>query len=1039
MSSFFIERPVLAWVIASLIMIGGIVSIPRLPITRYPNIAPPSVEIDAIYPGASAKTVEDSVTQIIEQNMTGIDGLLCMESSSSNNGSVTIKLTFVSHTNPDTAQVQVQNRLQQATPLLPQIVQQQGIVVSKSTPAFMQVIGFVSEDGSLSAGDISDYVATTVVDPMSRVQGVGSLQLFGSKYAMRIWLDPDKLNTYSQTPADVIAAIQAQNAQISVGQLGDLPSVAGQQLNATISALGRLRNPEQFRNIILRSNSDGSTLRLGDVARVELGAADYTFSSSYNGHPACGIGITLATGANALKTAQGVEALLDKLKPQFPYGLKAITPYDATGYIRRSIEQVVITLGEAILLVFLVMLLFLRNLRATLIPTIAVPVVLLGTFAVLGIAGFSINMMTIFAVVLAIGLLVDDAIIVVENVERLMSHEGLTPIEATRRSMEQIRGALVGVATVLSAVFVPMAFLQGGIGVIYRQFAVTIVTAMILSVVIALVLTPALCASLLRPPHKSDRTAKRGLVLWCAGRLDWIKDGYQRVLAHILRRTIRYLVLYVALLAIMCLMFFRLPTAFLPDEDEGYLFTLVQAPAGATQARTLKVLDQVREYFFDHEKDAVVSTFQIAGFNFNGQGQNTGFGFVVLKDWDERKEKRFGMPAIQQRANHAVSEIKDAQVFVLAPPPDTDLGTSSGFDFYLKDTKGQGYEALMAARDQFLALAADDKLLVNVRPSDQDNAPQLRLDIDQQKAASFGLTLKDVNDTLATVLAGSYIDDFIDRDRVKRVIVEADAPFRMVPENIGRWHVRNSRSDMVSVASFAHSHWEFMPTQLERYNGFSATQIDGEAAPGVSSGDAMKEIERLAAQLPLGFAPDFTGQSYEERSALAQTPILYTLSIAIVFLCLAALYESWSMPIAILLAVPLGIIGAVVATALCGMERDVYFQIAMLTTIGLASKNAILIVEFAKENVVSGMSLVEATLRAARDRVRPILMTSFAFGFGVLPLAIATGASAGAQRAIGTGVLGGMLAGTLLGIFFIPLFFVVVQRLFHGATADSEL
>jgi multidrug efflux pump len=1034
-SKFFIRRPVLAWVIAIIIMLLGVVAITRLPIARYPNMAPPSVQISASYPGASAQTVEDAVTQIVEQNMAGIDGLLYVSSTSSNDGGAGIMLTFANGTDPDTAQVQVQNRLQQAVPLLPQIVQQQGIVVSKSAPSYFEVISFVSPDGRLGPGDIGDFLATNVIDPLSRVTGVGGIDEFGSKYAMRIWLDANKLNIYGLTPADVTAVIRAQNPQISLGQLGDLPVVPGQQLNATISALGRMNTPEQFRAIVLRSNSDGSTLRLQDVARVELGQADYLTSATYNGKPAAGLGITLASGANALATSQAVGALLERLKPQFPAGVSVHIPYDSSNFVRKSIAEVVRTLGEAILLVFLVMLLFLQNLRATLIPTIAVPVVLLGTFAVLEVAGLSINMLTMFAMVLAIGLLVDDAIVVVENVERLMHEEGLSAVEATHRSMQQITGALVGIATVLSAVFIPMAFLRGGTGVVYRQFSISIVSSMALSVIVAIVLTPALCATLLKPADSSTKRSLRGLFARFNRSFDAACGRYQVAVAHMLERPVRYMLLYLALASLMGLLFLRLPTAFLPDEDEGYMFALIQAPVGATQSRTLQAMEQVDDYFAQHEADAVASTFLIAGFNFNGKGQGAGFGAIELRDWSERTTERLGARAIEARSREALSRIRDAQAFALAPPPDVDLGNTGGFDFYLKDNNGQGHLTLAAARDRFLALAARDRLLANVRSGGQDDAPQFHLDIDPQKAASFGLSMSDVEETLSIAWAGRYIDDFIDRGRVKRVIMQADAPFRMAPENFGSWHVRNNRGDMVSISSIASSRWEYAPPQLQRYNGFAAMEINGEAAPGVSSGEAMKEVAKLVAQLPPGFTADFTGQSYEELATGAQTPTLYAMATIMVFLCLAALYESWYIPSAILLAVPLGIAGVVVATALRGLERDVYFQIAMLTTVGLASKNAILIIEFAKQNMLHGMPLIEAILRAVRDRVRPILMTSLAFGIGVVPLGVAMGAGAGAQRSIGTGVFGGMLAATFLGVFFIPLFFLVVQRIFHGVPA----
>jgi len=1040
MSRFFIDRPIFAWVIALIIMLVGTLAITRLPVSRYPNIAPPSVVVNATYPGASARAAEESVTQIIEQNMTGIDNLMYIASTSDGEGNVSISLTFTSGTNPDTAQVQVQNKLQQAMPLLPQAVQLQGIVVAKASNAALMYVGYISEDGRLSAGDIGDYLAGNVVDAMNRVPGVGSIDLLDSKYAMRIWLDPDKLKAYALTPGDVATAVQAQNAQLTVGQLGGAPSIRGQQLNATITARGRLHTPEEFRNIVLRSNTGSSTLRLGEVARVELGQADYTFMNHYNGKPASGLGIHLATGANALATAQGVLALLERLRPQLPSGVKVVVPYDETPYVRKSIEEVAKTLAAAVLLVFLVMWLFLQNLRATLIPTIAVPVVLLGTFGVLAIAGYTINMLTMFAVVLAIGLLVDDAIIVVENVERLMSEEGLTPVEATRRSMDQITGALVGIATVLSAVFLPMAFLRGSTGVIYRQFSVTIVSAMVLSVIVAIALTPALCATLLEPVNKGGHHSERGFFRWFNGLFDRGNRRYQGAVSAILARPGRYVLIYVGLASLMGLLFFRLPTAFLPDEDQGLLIGLVQAPVGATLARTQKALDRMTDYFVEHEKEAASSVFTIAGWSFSGMGQNVGIGFVNFNDWSARKSQRLSVGAVQARANAALADVKDAIAFMFAPPAVFDLGNSAGFDFYLKDNDGQGHAALTAARDQFLDLASQDKRLTNVRAGGLDDAPQFRLDLDAEKAASFGVSLADVNETLAVAWGGRYIDDFVDRGRVKRVILQADAPFRMVPEDFARWSVRNAQGGMVSVASFAKTRWESGSPRLERYNGVSAMEINGEAAPGASSGEAMQIAESLVSRLPRGFSLEFTGQSYQELAAGAQTPLLYSLSLVVVFLCLAALYESWTIPVAILLAAPLGVIGAVLATAARGFERDVYFQVAMLTTIGLASKNAILIVEFAKENVERDMPVIDAILRAVHDRLRPILMTSMAFGFGVLPLAFATGAGAGAQRAIGTGVFGGMLGGTFLGIFFIPLFFLIVQRLFHSLpeTADAQ-
>ena len=1030
MARFFIDRPVFAWVIAIVIMLAGALAIFKLPVSMYPTVAPPTVEIRANYPGASAKVVEDSVTQVIEQNMKGLDGMIYMSANSSGNGRANITLTFAPGTDPDIAQVQVQNKLQLAMPLLPQEVQRQGVNVAKSNASFLQVLAFVSEDGSMNKEDIADYINTNLVDPLSRVPGVGNLQVFGSKYAMRIWLDPNKLDTYRLATTDVIAAIQAQNAQIAVGQLGAAPAVPGQQLNATISGQDRLQTPEQFRDIVVRSNTDGSFLKLGDIARVELGAETYEFLTHYNGKPATGVAISLATGANALATAEAVQAKLDELIPYFPTGLEAVVAYDTTPFVKVSIEGVVKTLAEAIVLVFLVMYLFLQNFRATLIPTIAVPVVLLGTFGVLSALGFSINMLTMFAMVLAIGLLVDDAIVVVENVERIMSEEGLSPLEATRKSMDQITGALVGIGLVLSAVFVPMAFMSGSTGTIYRQFSATVVSAMALSVLVAIVLTPALCATMLKPVAKGHHGPTKGFFAWFNRAFERGSGKYRRGVHGILARPKRFMAIFLAMVAVMAVMFVRMPSSFLPAEDQGVLFTMVQAPVGATQERTMESIRKVERHFLENEKDAVESVFSVQGFSFAGMGQNNGIAFIKLKDWSERTTAELSAGGVAGRAMGAFSQIKDAMVFAFAPPAMPELGTAAGFSFFLKDNAGQGHDALVAARNQLLGMAAQSKLLTNVRPNGQDDTPQFRIDVDNQKAAALGLSVANINTTLAAAWGGQYIDDFIDRGRIKRVYIQSDAPFRMTPEDFRLWSVRGSDGKMVPFSAFATAHWEYGSPRLERYNGVSAVEVQGEGAAGVSSGDAMAEIERLAAQLPPGFGIEWTALSYQEREAGSQTAILYTLSLLIVFLCLAALYESWSVPTAVLLVAPLGILGAVVANTLAGMNRDVYFQVAMLTTVGLTSKNAILIVEFAKANLEAGMDVISATLQAVRDRLRPIVMTSLAFGLGVLPLAIASGAGSGAQRAIGTGVVGGMLAGTLLGIFFIPLFFVVVQRLF---------
>jgi len=1027
-SRFFIDRPIFAWVLAIITMVAGAIAITRLPVAQYPNIAPPAVSVFASYPGASAQVVEQSVTQIIEQGMKGLDGLLYMSATSESSGQASITLTFESGTDPDVAQMQVQNKLQLVTPLLPQIVQQLGINVSKSGAAFLMVVGFVSEDGRLGEDDIADFVAANIVDPIARVPGVGNVQAFGTQYAMRIWLDPGKLETYRLTPDDVIAQIRAQNQQVAIGQLGGTPAVPGQQLNAAITAQGRLQKPEEFRAIVLRGNPDGSSLRLGDVARVELGAADYGFVSRYNGQPASGIAISLTSGANSIETSRAVEARLEQLKLAFPPGMTAVIPFDTTPFVRVAIQGVILTLLEAIALVFLVMYLFLQNFRATLIPTIAVPVVLLGTFAVLAALGYSVNMLTMFAMVLAIGLLVDDAIVVVENVERVMRDEGLSAVDATRKSMDQITSALVGIGLVLAAVFVPMAFLTGSTGVIYRQFSATIVSAMALSVLVALVLTPALCATMLRPADAEAHASAGGFFGWFNRTFDRGSERHRGRVRGMLSRRWRFMAAFGVMAALMIVLFLRLPSAFLPQEDEGWMLAQVVAPVGATQQRTLKALEKVEKHFIDDP--AVKSIFTVQGFSFGGSGQNTGIAWINLKDWSQRDSPELGVQAVADRAMGALMQIEDAFAFAFAPPPLPELGSTQGLAFFLTDNAGLGRAALVAARDQFLGAAAQNKLLANVRPNGLEDAPQLRIRTDPGKAAALGLRSSDINDTLGIAWGGQYIDDFIDRGRVKRVYVQSDAPFRMVPEDLNRWTVRNVQGEMVPFAAFASWEWEFGSPRLERFKGSPALEVNGDAASGVSSGTAMAEVERLVAQLPQGIGLEWTGQSYQQRSAGAQTPLLYMLSLLVVFLCLAAMYESWTIPTAVLLVAPLGILGTVLAATLFGMERDVYFQVAMLTTVGLSSKNAILIIAFAQENLERGMDLVEATMSAVRDRLRPILMTSLAFGLGVLPLALATGAGSGAQRAIGTGVLGGMIAGTLLGIFFTPLFFVVVQRLF---------
>ena len=1048
MARFFFDRPIFAWVIAIIIMLAGALSITSLPVSMYPTVAPPAIEVRATYPGASAQVLEDSVTQVIEQNMKGLDGLMYFSGQSSSNGMATITLTFQSGTDPDIAQVQVQNKLQLAMPLLPQEVQRQGVNVSKSTSSFLQVVGFVSEDGSMDRIDISDYVGANIVDPLSRVPGVGNIQVFGGKYAMRIWLDPNKLHAYKLSIGEVTAAIRAQNAQVAVGLLGGAPAIDGQQINATINAQDRLQTPEQFREVIVRSNADGSVLRLGDIARVEMGTETYEFQSRYNGQPATGVAISLATGANALDTAAGVQAALAELEPYFPPGMKVVVPFDTTPFVKVSIKGVIMTLLEAIALVFLVMYLFLQNFRATIIPTIAVPVVLLGTFGVLAALGFSVNMLTMFAMVLAIGLLVDDAIVVVENVERIMSEEGLSPLEATRKSMDQITGALVGIGVVLSAVFVPMAFMSGSTGVIYKQFSATIVSAMVLSVIVAIVLTPALCATMLKPLKKGEsHDAGRGPLArffgWFNRGFDRTSGSYQRGVRGIIGRPWRFMAVFVAMVVVMAVMFVRLPSSFLPDEDQGVLMSMIQTPVGSTQQRTLESIEHFEKHFLENEPDAVESVFSVQGFSFAGMGQNTGMAFVKLKDWSERTDPELSATAVAGRGMAALSQVKDAFMFVFAPPAMPELGVASGYAFYLKDNANQGHDALIAARNQMLGMAGESSLLANVRPNGQEDTPQLRIDIDVAKAGALGLSQDAINATLAAAWGGQYIDDFIDRGRVKRVYIQADAPFRMTPEDFDLWSVKNAAGEMVPFSAFGSSRWDWGSPRLERYNGVPAVEIQGEAAPGVASGDAMLEIERLAEQLPQGFGIEWTAVSYQEREAGAQTPLLYALSLLIVFLCLAALYESWTVPTAVLLVAPLGILGAVLANTFRGMERDVYFQVAMLTTVGLTSKNGILIVEFARANLESGMELIAATMQAVRDRLRPIIMTSLAFGLGVLPLAIATGAGSGAQNAIGTGVVGGMIVGTGLGVFFIPLFFVVIQLIFNrnktreGATSEG--
>lgn len=1039
MSRFFIDRPIFAWVLAIVVMLAGILAIRSLPVAQYPSIAPPAISIQASYPGASARTLEDTVTQVIEQKMKGLDGLLYMSSTSESNGSATLTLTFTADTDPDIAQVQVQNKLSLATPLLPEEVQRQGVSVAKSARNFLMVVGFVSEDGSMNNIDIGDYVSSNVLDIISRVNGVGEVQLFGSQYAMRIWLDPAKLLKYSLTPADISAAISAQNAQVSAGQLGALPAVSGQQLNATVTAQSRLQTPEQFRNIFVKTNTDGSVVRLSDVADVELGGENYGVVARFNGKPASGLGVKLASGANALDTADGVKAALAELEPFFPEGLKTVVPYDTTPFVSLSIEKVVSTLIEAVVLVFLVMYLFLQNFRATLIPTIAVPVVLLGTFAILQVFGFSINTLTMFAMVLAIGLLVDDAIVVVENVERVMTEENLSPLEATRKSMDEIKGALVGIAMVLSAVFVPMAFFPGSTGVIYRQFSITLVTAMSLSVLVALILTPALCATILKPSHVHNNKSFIGRFFLGFNRgFDKTNSGAQGFVSRMIKHSKRYLLIYGLIVGGMVFIFSQLPSAFLPDEDQGILFNQVSLPAGATTEQTLKVVEKMEHHFLEDQSEAVKSIFTVTGFSFAGSGQNAAIGFVGLKHWDERQRPDLSVGAVAGKAMGYFSTIKEAFVFAFPPPAVVELGTANGFTLYLQDRVGLGHEKLLEARNMFLGMAAQNPVLSGVRPNGQEDKPELELDIDLAKAEALGLTQADINNTLSTAWGSRYVNDFIDRGRVKKVYLQGTPESRMVPEDLDKWYVRNANGDMVPFTAFAHSYWTYGSPRLERYNGFSAMEIQGAAAPGYSTGQAMTEVEKMVKKLPPGVSFEWTGISYEERLSGGQAPLLYALSLLVVFLCLAALYESWSVPAAVMLIVPLGVFGASIASFVFNLSNDIYLQVGLLTTIGLASKNAILIVEFAIHKMDEGMKLVDAAVAAIRLRLRPIFMTSMAFVCGVLPLAIASSAGSGAQNALGIAVIGGTLASSTIVVLFVPLFFVLVRRVFPGKTKSNN-
>ena len=1045
MAQFFIHRPIFAWVIALVIMLAGILTLTKMPIAQYPTIAPPTVTIAATYPGASAETVENTVTQIIEQQMNGLDGLRYISSNSAGNGQASINLNFEQGIDPDIAQVQVQNKLQSATALLPEDVQRQGVKVTKSGASFMQVLAFYSPDGSLSGADINDYVNSNISEPLSRVAGVGELQVFGGQYAMRIWLDPAKMNSLQVTPSDIAAAIRAQNAQVAVGQLGGAPSVQGQVLNATVNAQSMLQTPEQFKNIFLKNTSSGAQVRLSDVARVELGSDNYQFDSKFNGKAAGGVAIKLATGANALDTAAAVEKRLSELRKNYPNGLKDQLAYDTTPFIELSIKSVVKTLIEAIILVFIVMFLFLQNWRATIIPTMAVPVVVLGTFAVINMFGFTINTLTMFAMVLAIGLLVDDAIVVVENVERVMVEEHLDPVAATEKSMKQISGALVGITSVLTAVFVPMAFFAGTTGVIYRQFSITLVTAMILSLIVALTFTPALCATLLKqhdPNKQESNNIFARFFRWFNRSFERLSEKYQGGVNRMTHHKLFSGVLYIVVIAALVGIYKVLPSSFLPEEDQGVVMTLVQLPPSASLERTDKVIDTMTGYFLNKEKENVESIFTVAGFSFTGVGQNAGLAFIKLKDWSERTTPESQIGAIIQRGMALNMIVKDASyIMPLQLPAMPELGVSAGFDIQLKDASGQGHEKLIAARNAILGMAAQDKRLAGVRPNGQEDTPQYQINIDQAQAGAMGVSIADINTTMSMAWGGTYINDFVDRGRVKKVYVQGEANTRMMPEDLNKWYVRNSAGTMVPFSAFATGEWTYGSPRLERYNGVSSVNIQGTPAPGVSSGDAMLAMEEIIGKLPSmglqGFDYEWTGLSLEERDSGNQTGPLLVLSMLIVFLCLAALYESWSIPVSVLLVVPLGILGAFALTWLGmiikgdpNLSFNIYFQVAIVAVIGLSAKNAILIVEFAKELQEQGEDLFDATLHAAKMRLRPIIMTTLAFGFGVLPLALSTGAGAGSQHSVGFGVLGGVISSTLLGIFFIPVFFVWIRSIF---------
>mgnify|MGYP005813130877 FL=1 len=1051
MSRFFIDRPIFAWVLAILVMLIGVISVVNLPIEQYPRIAPPTVSVSATYPGANAQTVENSVVQIIEQRMKGLDGLMYISSSSSSNGSASVTLTFENGTDPDTAQVQVQNKLQAAMSSLPESVQRQGVNVNKSSSSFMMVQAFISEDGSMDRADISDYINSNVLDSISRVEGVGEVQVFGSSYAMRIWLDPARLRSYNMVPSDVVNAVRAQNAQVSAGQLGQAPADTDQQvINATVTVQSYLQTPEEFKDILLKTDTSGAQVRLGDVADVEIGSENYSVISLYNGQEAAALGISLAAGANALETREAVGARIAELETNFPAGLSSVVPYDTTPFVRLSIEQVVKTLIEAIVLVFIVMFVFLQNWRATIIPTLAVPVVLLGTFAVLYIAGFSINVLTMFAMVLSIGLLVDDAIVVVENVERILEEDpDISVKDATVQSMGEISKIVIGIALILSAVFVPMAFFGGSTGVIYRQFSITLITSMALSAMVALIFTPALCVTLLKrgkSHEKGSTEQQKGFFGWFNRGFFKLSRSYENFVGKSIRFKWLYLIGYAAIIGIMAVVFLRIPGSFLPEEDQGIMFTLVQLPAGSTLDETQDVLDKVRNYYDTQETDNIASVFTIAGFSFAGQGQNMGLAFVRLSDWEERSGDENTAQAVADRAmGYFFTQLNEAQVFAIVPPAITELGNASGFDLMIQDVGNLGHDGLLEARNMLLGMAAQNENVAGVRPNGQEDAPQLKVNINQEQAAAYGLSLGSINSVISTAWGSSYINDFIDRGRIKRVYVQGEASSRTNPDDIGKWYVRGETGNMVSFDAFSSSEWQSGSPRLTRYNSLPSMNIQGNAAPGLSTGEAMSAMENMISQLPEGIGYEWTGLSLEEQKSGSQAPMLYALSILVVFLCLAALYESWSIPFSVLLVIPLGVLGAVIFTWLRGFANDIYLQVGLLTVVGLSAKNAILIIEFAKEHQEEGYSLREAVMTAARQRLRPIIMTSLAFGLGVVPLFLANGPGSGSQNAIGTSVVGGVLTATFLGIFFIPMFYIWVRSMFpykgneaHNGKGDDD-